>query len=75
MSQLTPEKRRFWELAVYLVAFILMIVRVDWWWWGWKIEPYVFGWLTLPMLYQVGIWLIGWLLIYFVVKYLWIETK
>lgn len=75
MSQLTPEKRRFLELAVYLVAFILMIVRVDWWWWGWKIEPYAFGWLTLPMLYQVGIWLIGWLLVYFVVKYFWVETK
>ncbi len=75
MSKISPQARKRLELLVYLVAIVLMIIRVDWWWWGWKIEPFVFGWLTLPMFYQVGIWLVGWLLVYLVVRYIWIESN
>jgi hypothetical protein len=36
-----------------------MVIRVDWWWWGSKIDPLVAGWLTIPMIYQIGIWIAG----------------
>lgn len=63
------------ERIVYVIAIVLAIVRVDWWWWGWKIEPFIFGWLTLPMLYQIAIWLIGYALVVYTVLRLWIEPK
>ena len=56
---------------MYLAFVLLFIFRIDWWWWGWKIEPLVFGWLTYPMLYQLLIWLLGWIVVVVTCKYLW----
>lgn len=49
--------------AIAAISAALMIFRVDWWWWGTKIEPLMFGWLSVPMLYQLFIWLAGWALV------------
>jgi hypothetical protein len=46
-------------LLIYFLSVILMIIRVDWWWWGKKIDPLFGGWLSIPMLYQLGIWIAG----------------
>jgi hypothetical protein len=56
-----------------VTAIILMFIRVDLWWWGEKVDPLVFGWLSYPMLYQFGIWLVGYGLVYIACKYLWDE--
>ncbi|RLB05174.1 MAG: hypothetical protein DRG83_03075 [Deltaproteobacteria bacterium] len=67
MSLTTKQK----EVIVYVLAAILMVIRVDWWWWGHKIYPLVFGWLSIPMIYQILVWLAGWLLVAYVVYKVW----
>ena len=58
---------------IYALAVILMIIRVDIWWWG-ETQPLdVFGWLNAPMLYQLGIWLVGWMLVIYVARFIWTE--
>lgn len=59
------------NVAMYLIAAFLMFIRIDWWWWGKKIGPFVFGWLSYPMLYQLLIWAVGWLVVIITCKYLW----
>ncbi len=56
---------------IYLLCVVLMVIRVDWWWWGSKIDPLIFGWLTIPMLYQIGIWLAGTVLIFWLCIGVW----
>jgi hypothetical protein len=51
------------EAFLYVAAAILMIIRIDFWWWGTKIHPIIAGWLTIPMLYQFLIWLAGYVLV------------
>lgn len=48
---------------IYALSVVLMIIRADWWWWGKKIEPLYAGWLSVPMLYQMGIWAAGTVLV------------
>jgi len=60
---------------MYLLFAVLLIIRVDWWWYGWKIEPFVFGWLTYPMLYQLFIWFVGWMVVIITCKYLWSDGE
>ena len=69
---ITEAKRKnIW--IVYLLAAILMIIRVDFWWWGQEMPLVLFGWLSIPMLYQFGIWVAGFLLVLYVAKYIWTE--
>ncbi|MCK5351414.1 hypothetical protein KAJ77_02490 [bacterium] len=53
------QKRRSRERLVYVLAVILMIIRVDIWWWGEEMPLVLFGWINVPMLYQFGIWVAG----------------
>lgn len=66
-------KGKLAEVMVYVIAGVLMVIRVDWWWWGWKIEPLLGGWFSLPMLYQLCIWGAGWALVAYTVFCLWPE--
>lgn len=54
-------RRRAWTLAV--LVLLLMIVRVDFWWWGADMPPVLFGTFNLPMLYNLVIFLAGWALV------------
>ena len=60
-------------IVVYAIAVLLMIVRVDVWWWGEDMPAVLLGWLNLPMLYQFGIWLVGYLLVLYVANVIWDE--
>lgn len=59
MAQEKAKSFRATLTIIYILSVVLMVIRVDWWWWGTKINPLIGGWLSLPMLYQMGIWLIG----------------
>jgi hypothetical protein len=61
--------------VVYILATILLFVRVDLWWWGTKIQPIIAGWITLPMLYQLGIWLAGSILLYVLCYAVWTDDE
>ena len=50
-----------------------MIIRVDFWWWGEEMPLTFFGWFSIPMIYQFGVWLAGFMLVLYVAKYIWIE--
>jgi len=64
--------RKHWkEIIVYLCAAILLIIRVDLWWWGKKIYPLILDWITVPMIYQFFIWLAGFALVAYVCFALW----
>ncbi len=67
-------KKRGKLRIIYTLAVILMIVRVDVWWWGEALPLNVFGWLNAPMLYQLGIWLAGYLLVIYVARVIWTEA-
>jgi hypothetical protein len=54
-------------------AVALMILRVDFWWWNQVMPPVLFGWLSVPMLYQFGILLCGWALAVYAAGHLWKE--
>jgi hypothetical protein len=58
-------------LAVIAAAVALMILRVDYWWWNETMPPVLFGWLTVPMLYQLGILVCGWALAVYAANNLW----
>ncbi len=73
--KLDPRRRRKREKVIYSLAAILIIIRVDIWWWGEEMPLVLFGWLNLPMLYQFGIWLAGWLLVLYTVKYIWVDDQ
>ena len=62
-------------LIVYVIAALLMFVRVDYWWWGKDMPMILFGWISLPMLYQVGIWLAGYLLVLYVATKIWTDEE
>jgi hypothetical protein len=59
------------EAFIYVLACVLLIIRVDFWWWGTKIQPIIAGWLTIPMLYQLFIWAAGVVLVYIVCLVVW----
>ncbi len=73
--KLDPRRRRKRELVIYSLAIILMIIRVDLWWWGEEMPMVLFGWLNLPMLYQFGMWVVGYLLVLYTVKYIWVDDQ
>ncbi len=56
---------------VYFLAAVLMIIRIDLWWWGTKIHPIIAGWLTIPMLYQFAIWVAGYILVLIICFCIW----
>jgi hypothetical protein len=56
---------------VYLLAAALMVLRVDLWWWGEPTPPILFGWLTAPMLYQLGVWAAGYALVIYTARVIW----
>lgn len=60
---------------VGLAALLLLIVRVDIWWWGVEMPPVLFGSLNLPMLYQFVLWLAGWALTWYAVDTLKLEEE
>jgi len=60
---------------IYLLSIILMIIRVDWWWWGEKIDPLLGGWLSIPMLYQLGIWVAGTALVCWLCLGVWKQSE
>jgi hypothetical protein len=61
--------------AVIAAAVALMILRVDFWWWNRMMLPTLFGWLSVPMLYQLGILLCGWALAVYAAGHLWTEDE
>ncbi len=65
--------RRKKELVVYLLAAILMIIRVDFWWWDQEMPMVLFGWINVPMLYQFGIWIAGFVLVIYVANSIWTD--
>ena len=73
--KLNPQRRRKRELVIYSLAIILMIIRVDLWWWGEEMPMVLFGWLNLPMLYQFAMWVVGYLLVLYTVKYIWVDDQ
>ena len=62
-------------LIVYVIAALLMFVRVDYWWWVKDMPLILFGWINLPMLYQAGIWLAGYLLVLYVATKIWTDEE
>ena len=70
---MNPQKKRKSLWFVYLLATVLMIIRVDFWWWGEEMPLTFFGWFSIPMIYQFGVWLAGFMLVLYVAKYIWIE--
>ena len=58
-------------IFVAVAAAALMILRVDFWWWNQILEPVLFGWLTVPMLYQLGVFACGWWLAVYAAGNLW----
>jgi hypothetical protein len=56
---------------VYIIAIALLFLRVDFWWWGTKVQPVLAGWITVPMLYQLGIWAVGVVLVFTVCLVVW----
>ncbi|MBP8625753.1 MAG: hypothetical protein KBE27_04765 [Syntrophorhabdaceae bacterium] len=64
-------KKHWKEIIVYICAAILLVIRVDFWWWGKKIYPIILGWLTVPMIYQFFIWLAGYVLVSYICIALW----
>lgn len=63
--------RKTKELIVYALAAVLIIIRVDWWWWGKDFKPVLGGWLALPEIYQLLIWLAGYALVAYTVYGIW----
>jgi hypothetical protein len=59
------------EVVVYIIAAILMIIRIDFWWWGTKIHPIIAGWLTIPMLYHFAIFCVGYALVLIICFVIW----
>jgi hypothetical protein len=62
-------------VAVAMAAAALMILRVDFWWWNEIMPPVLFGWLTVPMLYQLAIFMCGWWLAVYAAGNLWKEDR
>jgi len=59
------------EAMIYVIAGLLMIFRADWWWWG-KATPIVlFGWLSVAEVYQLGIFIVGWALVFYAAYGVW----
>jgi hypothetical protein len=54
-------QKRAWTIAVLIL--LVMIVRVDIWWWGVDMPPVILGTFTVPMLYHLAIFLAGWALV------------
>jgi len=59
--------------VVYTLAVVLMLIRVDYWWWHEQLPLSFFGWMNAAMVYQIGIWLVGWLLVIYVARFVWKE--
>lgn len=57
----SPIRRQAWTIAV--LVLLLMIVRVDFWWWGEDMPPVLFGVFNLPMIYHLLIFVAGWALV------------
>jgi len=71
---MTPRTRRqAW--IVGLLALLLMIVRVDFWWWGKDMPPILFGAVNLPMIYQFVLWGAGWALTVYAVDTLRLDEE
>lgn len=71
---MTQEKGNAYRTAltiIYILSAVLMVVRIDFWWWGTKIHPLIFGWLSLPMIYQLGIWAAGTVLVFWLCIGVW----
>lgn len=67
--------KRLLLTIVYIVSIVLLFLRVDFWWWGEKIHPVFAGWITVPMIYQLGIWAVGVVLVYIVCLVVWKEDE
>ena len=59
-------RARAWLIAG--LALLLMILRIDFWWWGVAMPPVVLGAFNLPMLYQLALFLAGWALVLYTVS-------
>jgi hypothetical protein len=62
-------------IFVTVAACALMLLRVDFWWWNEIMPPVLFGWLTMPMLYQLAIFMCGWWLAVYAAGNLWKEDR
>jgi hypothetical protein len=66
-------KKQAW--IVGSLALLIMVVRVDFWWWGEVMPPVLFGTVNLPMLYQGVLWAAGWALTVYAVDALKLEEE
>lgn len=64
-------RRQAWIVGP--LALLLMIIRVDIWWWGDEMPPVLFGAFNLPMIYQFVLWAAGWALTVYAVDTLGLE--
>ena len=71
MTKENGNSRKTTLTIIYVLSIVLMVIRVDWWWWGTKIQPLYAGWLSVPMLYQIGIWLAGTGLVFWLCMTVW----
>lgn len=71
MAVTARKSMRYTLAVIYVLAAVLMVIRVDWWWWGIKIQPLIFGWMSVPMIYQLGIWLAGTALVFWLCLSAW----
>jgi hypothetical protein len=74
MAEHQSPSHRFQLLLISFLAVILMIIRVDWWWWGKKIGPLYGGWFSIPMFYQLGIWIAGTALVFWLCLGVWKQS-
>lgn len=75
MSRTNKSRHRFTLTVIYTLSVALMIFRVDWWWWGEKIHPLLWDWISLPMLYQLGIWMAGTALVFWLCLGVWVKSN
>ncbi|AGL01713.1 hypothetical protein [Desulfoscipio gibsoniae] len=61
------------EWILYAMCVFLVFIRVDIWNWGKIKEPVFLGWLSIYELYQLMIWVIGTLLLFWVNKSFWYD--
>jgi len=61
------------EWILYIICAFLVIIRVDFWNWGEIKEPIFLGWLSICELYQLSIWVVGVMLVFWVYNNFWYD--
>ena len=65
-------KNPWQELTILIFVFFVSGSLL---WWGTKIHPIIAGWITVPMLYQLGIWATGTALVFIICFKVWADDE